>query len=654
MTDYARLFEPLTLRGRTLPNRIVSTPHATGWEIGGGLLCTKETDYLIRKAQGGVGLVMTFGSASVDPSTAASYGSIALWDERNELELRRLADGVHTHGSLVISQATHMGHRASSRISLSPVRGVSELPEPEHGEIASPLTVDELRELPSRFADAALRLQRCGWDGIEITSFGHLIEQFWNPAFNTRTDEYGGSLENRMRLGRDIVRTVRQAVDGDFLLCFRMSLDPMSSTRDFGIPAAEMRTIAREMCATGDIDLLSTTVGDAMNRPALSIAMGSDQVPPVPGAEAAAAVSAAVDVPVLLAGRILDGERAEELLASGTVDLVGMTRAVIADPDLPRKLRSGERIRPCIGINQGCIGRLYSGFPVVCSVNPAIRDPQLDVLEVAVRPRRIVVVGGGVAGLEAARHAARRGHVVTLLERGGEVGGRALLNATHGWRPAWHQYLDYLRGALEDLGVTVRTGADASAAAILAMRPEAVVLATGSRMAEALTGPDGAAVVDADAVVAAPPAPGGNPTAVVIDDSGGMLAPTAADALARAGWRVTLATEQPMLAGKVDATMLPFVHRRLEDAELTVLPDQRLLSAPGPDLLLEHTLTGRLRTLEAPGLTVIAGHRRAHAPLRQELAAAAPELEVHVVGDALAPRDLDAATGEGALVGATL
>ena len=168
-----------------------------------------------------------------------------------------------------------------------------------------------------------------------------------------------------------------------------------------------------------------------------------------------------------------------------------MTRAIIADPDLPNKLRAGQRVRPCIGINQGCIGRLYSGYPIVCSVNPAIRDPQLDVLELTERPRRVVVVGGGVAGMEAARHAARRGHQVTLLERGDQLGGRSLLNATHGWRPSWHRYLDYLSAELQSLGVTVICGVEATAAEVLSHDPETVVVATGSQLRDRLGAADG-------------------------------------------------------------------------------------------------------------------------------------------------------------------
>ncbi|WP_232666762.1 FAD-dependent oxidoreductase [Pseudonocardia sp. TRM90224] len=648
-SPYQRLLAPLTVRGKQIRNRIVSSPHATGWEHAGGLISDKEVEYHVRKAAGGVGLVMTFGSASVDPATAASYGAIALWNPANEPQLRRLADGVHAHGGLVMSQMTHMGHRGSSRVALTPVRGVSDIPEPEHREVALPLTVPELHALAEKFAEVARRLHRCGWDGAEVTSFAHLIEQFWDPAINTRTDEYGGSLENRMRFGKEVVAAVRAAVPDDFLVGFRMSLDPRSGGRRIGTAPDQLLAIATAMAATGDIDLLSVTGGDAMTKPALSVAMGSEFVEPVTAGAAAARVRGAVNVPVMLAGRVNSGAAAEGALAAGQADLVIMTRALIADPDLPTKLAAGGRVRPCIGINQGCIGRLYQHLPIVCSVNPAIRDPQLDRIVRAATRRRVVVVGGGVAGLEAARTAALRGHDVVLLERAEHLGGRAWLNATHGWRPAWQQYLDHLAAELAELGVRIECGVAAGAGDVLALDPDAVVVATGSRLRELPGG-----VVDADTVIAEVPRPTGSGVAVLIDDDGGFVAPIAAAALAGRGWAVTIATPLPMLAGDVDATQIRFVHERLAFAAPTVLPDLRFLPGPGPDVELEHVLTGAVRSISAPGIVVAAGHRRAENVLHAELRATAPGLDVRLAGDALAPRGFDAATAEGALTGADL
>lgn len=654
MAEYEHLFRPLTIRGRTLRNRIVTTPHATGWEAPGGLITDKEADYLIRKARGGVGLLMTFGSATVDPNTTASYGSIALWDERNEPLLRRIAAEAHEHGAVVISQATHMGHRGSSKLSLTPVRGVSDTPEPDHREVADPLTVEELKALQQRFVDVALRLQRSGWDGMEVTSWAHLIEQFWNPAFNQRTDEYGGSLENRMRFGKEVVRAVREAVGEDFIVGFRMSIEARSNSIEFEPDVDVLREIAISMAETGDIDILSVCVGDTMTRPALSVAMGSDFVPEVPGAEAAARITPEIDIPVLLTGRILRGDTAEEVLASGTSNLVGMTRAIIADPDLPQKLQRGEPIRECIGINQGCIGRLYTGLPIICSVNPAIRDPQLENLEPTGSPKHVVVVGGGVAGLEAARHAAQRGHRVALLEQGPVLGGRAWLNAASGWRPNWMRYLDYLESTLADLGATIRLGTSADAASVLALEPDSVIVSTGSEVRGVVQPPEGSEAVDADTVIASPPVPRGTRHAVIIDDESAMVGVTAARSLSDAGWRVTIVTPLASVAAEVDDTLIRFVHEKLEDSDVEVVPDFRYQHTNGEDIVVEHVLTGRLKTIEGPSLVAVAGHRRAKNGLRNELLAVAPGLEVRVAGDARAPRNLDAASGEGALVGASI
>ena len=192
---------------------------------------------------------MTFGSASVDPTTAASYGSISLWDERNEAELRRLADGVHRHGALCMSQMTHMGRRGTSTMTGIPLRAPSDLPEGVHLEVPVPLDVSELPEIVQRFAEAAVTLERCGWDGCEVTSVGgHLIEQFFDPGINTRTDEYGGSLENRTRFGREVLEAVRAAVSDDFIVGFRMTVDQCMTG---GLGTDELIEIARSLASTG-------------------------------------------------------------------------------------------------------------------------------------------------------------------------------------------------------------------------------------------------------------------------------------------------------------------------------------------------------------------------------------------------------------------
>ena len=647
------LFSPGEVRGRRIPNRIVSTPHATGWGSG-GVIARAEVDYHVRKAAGGAGLVMTFGSASVDPDSAASYGSVSLWDPQNDAALRALADGVHAHGALCMSQMTHMGRRGSSLLSGVPLRGASDLPEGVHREVPVVLAAEELATLVERFAESASRLHRFGWDGVEVTSFGgHLIEQFFDPAVNTRDDEYGGSLENRVRFAREVLAAVRAATSEDFVIGFRVTADqhlPAGMTRQ------DLRDVVVALTADGAVDLLSVSAGTGTTERSSSFFVPGDEVPENANSALAAQMGTATGIPVIAAGRILDAETAEHALRDQGVDFVAMTRALIADPDLPRKLLTGGRPRPCISINEGCIGRLYSGMPMECSINPAIRDPELgDDPEVATTAARgvrehVVVVGGGVAGAEAARRAARRGNRVTLLEEQPRLGGRARTAGLRRGRRRWDLYLDWLDAELRDLGVDIRLGAPATADTITALEPDSVVLATGSRPRRTSWHDSDVAVADADEVIVAPPAPHGTGTVTLVDAEGGFTAPTAAEALVGAGWTVRIITDMPYVAAEVDPTQVWFVRRRLKKAGVDLQGQVELVRDREGWGLLDLESDDR-HAIAAPDLIVLAGHRTARDDLFRTLVEALPHTPIRRVGDALAPRSLRDAVAEGAAAG---
>ncbi|HEX7347435.1 MAG TPA: FAD-dependent oxidoreductase, partial [Candidatus Limnocylindrales bacterium] len=512
-----------------------------------------------RKARGGCGLVMTFGSASVDPSTEASYGSIALWDERNEPALRALSDGVHAEGGLVISQMTHMGRRGTSAISFIPLRAPSDLPEPVHMEVPVPLETEEIPAIVERFAAVAARLERCGWDGAEVTSFGgHLIEQFFDPLVNTRTDRYGGSFDNRTRFAREVVSAVREAVSDTFIVGFRMAVDQCLTG---GLGPDEMIEIAQSIASTGAVDVFSVSGGSGASRLATGYFVPGDALPEGVFNERAQRFRRDVGVPTLVAGRNVEPAMAEEALAGG-VDLVAMTRALIADPDLPLKAGSGARPRPCIGLNDGCIGRLYTGKPMYCSVNPAIRDPSLGSPERVESPARVVIAGGGPAGLEAARAAAQRGHEVVLFERRDILGGRVRLAGMRSGRDRWGRYIDWLCDEATVAGAEIRLGVEADVDSVLAEKPDIVIVATGSILRPEARVPGDALVLDVDDLLdgAALPDPADG-SALILDDDGHQLAPSAAEKLVGAGFTVEIATTHPAVGDLIDDTQLPFVLR---------------------------------------------------------------------------------------------
>jgi hypothetical protein len=420
-----------------------------------------------------------------------------------------------------------------------------------------------------------------------------------------------------------------------------------------GLGTDEMIEIARQLTSTGAVDLLSVSGGTGATRLATAYFVPGDELPEGVFNERAARFRQAVGIPVLVAGRNVEPETAEAALENG-VDLVAMTRAIIADPDLPQKVSAGERKRPCISLNEGCIGRLYLGLPMWCSVNPAIREPELGQLTPASAPRRIVVVGGGVAGLEAARAAALRGHSVVLFERRPDLGGRARLAAERRGRERWRLYIDWLHDEAVDAGVEIRLGTSADAATVLAEDPDALILATGSRLRDS-TGPSGTPLLDVDALLESGLPADGISRALVLDDEGGFLAPTAAEALVAAGCTVEIATMHTSVGMLIDPTQQPFVLRRLGLARVEQSPNLEWVPSDSPGVVeLRNVYTEEVERREGVDIVVVAGRRSAETSLRDALWAEAPELPVTLIGDALAPRTLLDAVAEGARAGATI
>ena len=435
------------------------------------------------------------------------------------------------------------------------------------------------------------------------------------------------------------------------------------SLPDGVLSTADLRQIAQAITADGAVDVLSICNGTGYTERTSSVFVPGDEMPLNTNGPDAGLMRKATGVPVLVAGRILDAAMAERALTEDGVDLVAMTRALIADPDLPRKAARGQKARPCISLNEGCIGRLYQGRPMWCSVNPAIREPELDLRPVArrsrpdapARARRVVVVGGGVAGAEAAYRAAEAGSDVILYERDGQIGGRARIAGLRRGRERWGLYISWLADQLAATGVDVRLNTAPSVDEVLGLEPDAVLIASGST----LRAPEWAAacsqpVLDADAVVAGAPAPPKDgAVALVVDEEGGFIAPTAAEALVAAGWTVRLVTSLPSVAAFVDPTQVWFVRRRLKLAGVELVDSVTLHHDPAGWSLLDVESDLR-RPAGQFDLIAVAGARRALDVLSADLQRRNPDLTVTRIGDALAPRTLLDAVAEGARAGRTL
>ena len=632
------LFSPIQVGSVTLKNRIYSSGHAEAMAEG-GRPGDRLTRYHAAKARGGCALTIFGGSSSVHPSSpAAAWKQIANHDDSIIPAYRALADAVHAHECLVFTQLTHMGRRAQAdgeeaAVLLAP----SQIPERVHREVPHELEAEQIAELVRAFGEAARRCREAGLDGIELSmAHNHLIDQFWSPLFNQRLDEYSGSLENRMRFGFEVLRETRRFVGRDFVVGARISGDEF--TRG-GLTAADMAEIARRLAASGLVDFLSIIGGGAHTYelqaaavPNMSYATGVF----VP--LAAAIKQAAPGLAIFHASRIVDPVHADRVVAAGEIDVVGMTRALIADPELPRKAREGrlDDIRTCVGANEGCIDRIYQGKPVTCVQNPATgRERELADVNRAAQPRKVVVVGGGVAGLEAARMATLRGHRVVLFEKTAELGGQVLLAARAPARSEYAGIVRYLAGQVRKLGAEIRLDVEVAPETVIAERPEAVVIATGSHpFVPAVPGGDGKHVVTDRDVLAGDARVGAS--VVVVDDVHTQQALSTAELLLEQGKRVEVISPLFYVGQDIGVTSIAPLYKRLFTRGAVLTPGTELRAVEGSAVLVANVYSGAERRIEGVDTVVLSAGSRSTDSLYRALKGRVPEL--HAVGDCVAPR----------------
>ncbi|MFC5749849.1 FAD-dependent oxidoreductase [Actinomadura rugatobispora] len=646
--DYPTLFSPIALGPRTARNRVWMAAHATEFSTD-GTFADASADYYAERARGGVA-VITMEAMAVHPTTQPRRGVIHAYDAAVVDSYRKVAAAVHPHGALLMAQLWHRGRQTDGIISRLPTWAPSPVPDTVYRETPHAMDRREIDEIVAHYVLSARHAVEGGVDGIEIhgLAHGYLLGQFLSPATNHRTDEYGGSFENRLRIVRRIVEEVRAAVPADRVLGIRLNSD--DGDVEHGLRNADWVRIATEVDGWGVLDYISTTQGTYLDRMQI---YGTSAARPA-GYEVAdtANITAAVSVPVMAVGRITTPEMAEDVLASGKAQFVGMARQLIADPLWPAKAERGrpDDIRPCVGANW-CVASFARG-PVTCLHNPHVgreREFRQDDARPR-RSRRVAVVGGGPAGLRAALSATDLGHRVTLFEQSGALGGQVNLLAQAASYREWSGVTDWLADRLRRTKAEIRLRHRATADDLLD-RYDAVIVATGSTPVRhgwtarrpARWAADAAALPGSGQWNVYTPAQilsGGETPPhriLVVDDTGDRQAFATAEYLAGRRHAVHVVSAFPQLGHAfADSHDLPFAFGRLRRAGVTFTPNVEVTAIDEDTVTLADVHTGELsRLTDIDGVVLVLGNAADDA-LARELDGTG--LDVHLIGDAQAPR----------------
>jgi dimethylglycine catabolism A len=572
------LFEPFRIRHVTFRNRFVSTSNAPGYAVGGNIP-QRYVDYESEKAKGGVGLVQFGGATAVSVENSFHYGQINGAVDEVIPQYRRMAAAIHRHGAACTVQLTHGGRRERwDDAQWLPAFAPSGLRELIHRSFPAEMEDHDFRRIRADYAAAVRRARAGDLDGVEISmQAGTLIEQFWSPAMNRRSDGYGGPLANRMRFGLEILEVCREAVGEDFLIGIRM---PGDELLEGGLTHEDCIAIARTYAASGLIDFISVVGGTAVDYQASARIWPTMWLPSAPYLMLAAGIKAAAPVAVLHATRITDAATAAHAVKEGLVDMVGMTRAFIADPHHVNKLREGREaeIRPCVGAGY-CVDRVLMGKDALCLHNVATgREAALPqaVERTSGERKRVVVVGAGPGGLEAARVTAERGHSVILFEAAAEPGGQVVLAARATWRRELVGIVRWLAGRLDGLGVEVRLNTLAEDEDVMREAPDVVVIATGGLPEVGhFTGRELADTVW-DVLSGAREA---GRDVLIFEESGGHAPLSCADFVAARGARVEIATPDRAVGLELSDTNLGAHMSELYRKGVVITPDVRLVEA---------------------------------------------------------------------------
>jgi 2,4-dienoyl-CoA reductase-like NADH-dependent reductase (Old Yellow Enzyme family)/thioredoxin reductase len=670
---FPHLAAPLAIGKVVLRNRMVMAPHSVSFLPGYGSTVDRVIDYHVERAKGGIAMIVM--SNFVVPRSWRERGSwggrlattpLGGLDVANDAAsipaYRRLCERVHDHGAVFVAQLNAPGRQYWAPGALSfgvPLWAPSALPCPKLRQIPKAMEVEDIEEYAAAFAEAAANMREAGADGVEVfAAQGYLLSSFLSPHSNRRKDGYGGSLENRMRFLLAVLDAVRRVGGGDFLIGVRMNADDFTPG---GIDLAAACPIARKLKESGLVDYLNVSGMTSLQFPGW---IADVNAPEALFADQAAAIRKEVPrLPVCVVSRIGSPEIAERVLAQGQADMVGMARALIADPEFPNKTLRGdsEGIRRCTFSNQSCIMGHAQGRGVGCLHNVAVgKEAQLGIgtLKRAALRKKVVVVGGGPAGMAAARIAAERGHNVILYEAKSELGGQNRMTAQIASRRGFAEVTRWQEVQLRRHNVRLALGVVANADTVLNERADAVVLATGSmprRAGYSSRRPDVEGLPGADLphvrtiwdVFDAPGSIGKH--VALIDEDPHMAAIFVAERLADLGHAVRIVTPEMYAGRDIHANFIADVYRRLRRKGVTIDASTSVLEIRPDDLLVADCFTGEARTVSGIDNVVLAMGNQANDGLARELKGRVGEL--HVVGDCLAPRRIDDAVLDGERAG---
>ncbi len=572
------LLQPFQLKHLTLRNRIMTTSHEPAYPED-GMPKERYAAYHAERAKAGVALAMTAGSAAVSKDSPPVFNNILAYEDAVVPWIRNLTDACHEHGCAVMIQLTHLGRRTTwNKGDWLPSVSSSKHREPAHRAFPKLIEDWDIERIIGDFADAAERMQAGGMDGMELQVYGHLLDQFWSPLSNDLTGPYGAdTLENRMRFPMDVLDAIRKRVGNDFIVGLRYTAD---EAQKGGITPEEGIEISKRLAACGQVDFLNVIRGRIHTDPAMTDVIPVQGMASAPHLDFAGAVRKATGLPTFHAARIADVATARHAVATGLLDMVGMTRAHMADPHIVRKIieRREDDIRPCVGATY-CLDRIYQGGEALCIHNAATgRELTMphDIAPAAM-PRKVVIVGAGPAGMEAARVAAERGHAVTIFEAAPEAGGQVRLTAQTPRRREMMSIIDWRVAQCEARGVEFHYNSWAEMDDVLALKPDVVIIATGGMPNLELFEIKGeqAHVVSSWDILSGDVKPAAH--ILIYDEAGDHPALQAAEIAANTGAKVEIMTPDRTFAPEIMAMNLVPYMRALQDKDVTFTMARRLL-----------------------------------------------------------------------------